>query len=711
MAQRGRPPKPENARIVKSVDRYRRELDAGNGQLENELSGSWLEVVEDLAPRIRALTDRIAEERAAGRDPKPAWLYQEARYRELLDASEREFRTWSDRAARNLGYRQGQIVRDTIEHVMRWLPEAMGANATSEGLPDILIAPGTEEVRQLLGTLQPGSPLRDIFDELPHQTRRDLKKALTVGVATGQNPVEVARSIRGAMGITRHRALTIARTETMRTFRETTRRTLEANSDVVQGWIWHSAANVRTCAACWAMHGTFHPVTERLAAHVRCRCAMLPQTKTWAELGYPEVDAQAERVTVPTGAELFRQLSPADRARVLGPTKAKLYESGAIELGDLIRRNRSKDWGESITEASVADALKAAKDRGKPKPKPRPKPEPKPKGTTTEDRGVPVGETPATRHLTGPEVRQAIRDYAGARMPKIAARLAEIEEEYKEATRQAMGWFAPFALERKIRAGTATQAEVEEVKRANAEYEAIRDRQNRLGAEANELRREKNGFARELRERFLYQDEPADVRGFGTPRAPTAKSSQEAKQRHATWQEGIDAFTRLVGRGHLDGREIQYEKISGRAHYRSTTYGHQKNNEGRDAIAMAGKDRPWVIVHELGHWLEERAPGLHELIRDHYGKRTAGEKPQPMSKITGNKAYKSHELSRVDKWVDPYSGKDYAGQFGMRNSEIVSMTLQQMYEDVLGLIDKDPETFDLLWHYLRGANPTPRARR
>jgi len=108
--------------------------------------------------------------------------------------------------------------------------------------------------------------------------------ALTRGLALGLGPEVIRRLIQQMMGMVLTRALRIARTEMLRAYREAARRNYQANSDVVKGWIWHSALNERTCAACWAMHGTVHRLEERLDDHVGGRCTAVPLTKTWAEL-------------------------------------------------------------------------------------------------------------------------------------------------------------------------------------------------------------------------------------------------------------------------------------------------------------------------------------------------------------------------------------------------------------------------------------------
>jgi hypothetical protein len=54
----------------------------------------------------------------------------------------------------------------------------------------------------------------------------------------------------------------------------------------VERWMWSAnIGNSRTCLACIAMHGTIHPSTEVLNDHWKGRCAMMPITPKWSDLG------------------------------------------------------------------------------------------------------------------------------------------------------------------------------------------------------------------------------------------------------------------------------------------------------------------------------------------------------------------------------------------------------------------------------------------
>ncbi len=106
---------------------------------------------------------------------------------------------------------------------------------------------------------------------------------------------------------------------------------------------------------------------------------------------------------------------------------------------------------------------------------------------------------------------------------------------------------------------------------------------------------------------------------------------------------------------------------------------------GRPAtIALSGRSPKALrktALHEMGHRFEDVVPGVLELERRFYDRRTAGEQPRWLGP-----GYGRHERTRPDRFVDPYIGKDYGG----RSYELLSMGLEALF---LGRPDlsADPE--------------------
>jgi hypothetical protein len=189
--------------------------------------------------------------------------------------------------------------------------------------------------------------------------------------------------------------------------------------------------------------------------------------------------------------------------------------------------------------------------------------------------------------------------------------------------------------------------------------------------------------------RVLYADRPAHFEVRGGPTEPALRKR---------WEEGMEAFAWLVGPGRLDGKQIIFQMARqgvDRAYYLD------------DVIYLAPLSGTQTVVHELGHWLQQRGPGIHERVMAFYRRRTAGENPESLAALTGA-AYRPEEVTRKDRFINPYMGKDYDAEFGagamdqIRNSEVLSMGIQLLFEDPARLAREDPEMFDFLWELLRG---------
>lgn len=134
-------------------------------------------------------------------------------------------------------------------------------------------------------------------------------------------------------------------------YREVSSETYRA-SKVVDGWTWHADLSGRTCPACLAMHGTRHSADEDMASHPNCRCTQLPQTKSWADLGFDVPDG---RQAIQTGAERLAQMSEADQLAILGRRRLDAYNAGEITLDDLVRKTHHREWGAGRRTATLAE--------------------------------------------------------------------------------------------------------------------------------------------------------------------------------------------------------------------------------------------------------------------------------------------------------------------------------------------------------------------
>ena len=146
-------------------------------------------------------------------------------------------------------------------------------------------------------------------------------------------------------------ALMIARTEALDAHREAAALSQSRQADVLSGWVWLARLDRWTCPACFAMHGSEHPLDEMGPdGHQNCRCQRAPKAKSWKELGIDRVELTD---LIPDGQTVFRSLPKDQQLSILGPTRLDLLDRGEIEWGDLATQRQNPGWRRSYVPTPV----------------------------------------------------------------------------------------------------------------------------------------------------------------------------------------------------------------------------------------------------------------------------------------------------------------------------------------------------------------------
>lgn len=190
---------------------------------------------------------------------------------------------------------------------------------------------------------------------LSREAQTAVRRELIRGVAAGSNPRVTARRIvrrvegRFNGGLTR--ALVISRVETLDAHRAGAAVGQAQHLDVLAGWTWLSALDIRTCPSCWAQHGSEHPASEPGPIdHHQGRCARMPRTKTWAELG---IDIPEPPSLLPNAQERFDALSVQAQRDILGPARYAAYVEGRFPMDAWSVRKSNPGWRDSYAVAPV----------------------------------------------------------------------------------------------------------------------------------------------------------------------------------------------------------------------------------------------------------------------------------------------------------------------------------------------------------------------
>ena len=337
--------------IYKAAEQFRAALLRKERAAATEMIRAYALVAARIERDAAQLRERMEAE---GDRARVAWLYERERLETLLRQVRFEIRRLQHEVFNPL------VVRAQREAVEAGLAEAaelmrLGLGEAGAFIDFNRLTPAA--VEKIVGFTGAGSPLGRLLDELPGDAGARVKNSLLEAVALGWTPRRTARHVRAALGGNLARALTISRTETIRACREAAHQTYKANDDLIEKWVWTAALDGRPCLLCVLMHGTEHPVEERLESHPNCRCTAVPKTKSWAELGFAGIDDT--RPQIASGEQWLAGQPEEDQQSILGPEAFKAYKAGQVKLADFVGRKKKSEWGRPYFRRSLSAALKA----------------------------------------------------------------------------------------------------------------------------------------------------------------------------------------------------------------------------------------------------------------------------------------------------------------------------------------------------------------
>jgi hypothetical protein len=251
-----------------------------------------------------------------------------------------------------------------------------------------------------------------------------------------------------------------------------------------------------------------------------------------------------------------------------------------------------------------------------------------------------------------------------------------------------------------------TRAEAD-VREARAEVDAVNERiqpsvralseaDSAFRLELDRIATDRRQMNEDIREKYVNAPEgPAQIN--------LRTNDYTAANMPSNWKDGAQVVGQIIGQGAVTDRfapnirEMERDDpwyASGRSYHNSGVI----TNGGW--VTMHPGDRSTsTVVHELGHAVEAAMNGSSERIWQHIDSRTEGEQAVSLRDHTG-KNFDVNEMSKVDRFADPYMGKT---DYGRTASEFLSMSLQKMYEDPVGFARADPESYDFVQQLLAEA--------
>ena len=366
-----------NGALYRQAAEFQRQLAERDAALARLLVERYGVAYRRLSGSFDSLALRVARDIEQGRVFTIDRLRRLDRYVALMRQVDGEIDEFSRYAARQIAKRQADEAREALRTAsqlrataeQRGLvsrPEVEGYGAFPRGADEARIGElfgrlTREPLYHLFGVMADGTPLYNYFrlgtatvPGLSADVVERIRGALEQALIEGWNPRKAAAYFRDAMGVGLTRSLAIARTETLRAYREATR--FDYITYGVERWEWHAAMDIRTCCACAALDGEIFDVYQEPDMHVNCLCTMVPVI---GEPGPRERRVQwpEEGTFVGNGRDWFESLTDDQKREWMGGGNFNAWKAGAVTLQDFIGDRTHPVFGHSYVQESLVGIL------------------------------------------------------------------------------------------------------------------------------------------------------------------------------------------------------------------------------------------------------------------------------------------------------------------------------------------------------------------
>jgi len=300
---------------------------------------AWLGVEQALQVQVDALALELAQNPGAA---TMGQLQRSRRYQALMQQTRDELRQYEDYLEPRIRSGQADMISLSLQHSQ----QAVNAVATEAQIVVPFDRLPVSAVNDMVGLAGDGSPLRAVLNDAARVGPDAMAQELVNGIALGRNPIAVARTaMRLGLGQSFTRMQTIARTEQLRVYRETTLAAY-ANSRIVTGYRRLSARDDRVCPACLMADGRQYQVSHGFDEHPNGRCALIP------------VLANVRPTQFETGQQWFASQPEATQRRILGAGRYQAWRNGEASLDDMVSRDWNDTWGGSLRPTRVQDLIR-----------------------------------------------------------------------------------------------------------------------------------------------------------------------------------------------------------------------------------------------------------------------------------------------------------------------------------------------------------------
>lgn len=326
------------------LKKHRRKIIEREAAAFAELLREYEKIEKQLKREFDELQQKILAAQAEGQQISISWFFRERRLKNLLEQVKDQINQFGEEATRIIEREQ----RAAIQIAVRQARETFEFEIRSTDFPDRDFASSLNlrTVETAVGLMGDGSPIREYFEKrLAPSVAERIRSEVIRAAAIGTNFKTISKRLQEAGGITKHRAMSVARTEVNRVRREATRQIYENNSDILEGWEWVAVKSTRTCPLCLAMDGRRFPLDEPFPQHINCRCTMKPVI----------LDIPAKTRTL--GRDYFETLTDEQKEKILGKEAFLAYKHHNLTLDDFVIFRNDKRFGRAVSRRPLAKIL------------------------------------------------------------------------------------------------------------------------------------------------------------------------------------------------------------------------------------------------------------------------------------------------------------------------------------------------------------------
>jgi len=329
---------PEPSAIVKRMQEHSKLLLAQDADTIYAMGERWIVMESALEAQITLLTMEIAE---MGELVTQQSIFKLRRYQALLAQMQTEMSAYNLWAADYIAQGQMRMGVIGVSHAAEAVNLALLQGGAS-GVGTFFDTLPISAIQLMIGNTGKGGPVYTLLQENYPTAVERMTNILINNVAMGMSPMVTAKQMMAGMAGGLSHALTVARTEQMRVYREASRQQYEL-SGAVQEYMRFASKSGNTCALCLALDGEIYKSSELMSVHPNDRCVMIPVVNG---VKPPQWES---------GEDWLKRQDEATQKHILGPGAQEMWKNGDIELMDLVKKVEHPTWGPSLQRVPLKD--------------------------------------------------------------------------------------------------------------------------------------------------------------------------------------------------------------------------------------------------------------------------------------------------------------------------------------------------------------------